>query len=317
MGDRSPEPAELDPDIAKPDVVTADKLPDPSTFELDIVMQEEDAVSNGPTTPLPTGKENRISQTNVTMDEDNAQLSGPATPKPKIKGKRKVESMLMSESKHTVAKPEDDIPSSASATPHSNEKEGDALPDPWDLGADVAMDAEDAESSGRATPNPKGKGKEKVLELDVVMEEDDAQSSGSLTPRASTHDKGKEKAEAPRLEVSLWAGNTYMHFGDYEAIPDDAPPGERKHSERSLQFLKSYLPLVDGPHTDHRAALFNPSAMIKVNADPPLHMSRLIPLLNKRAGLPIQFSSKLYRAWAITNTGEEKAGYPVETLLVD
>ncbi|KAJ4359944.1 uncharacterized protein N0V89_000503 [Didymosphaeria variabile] len=172
MGDHSPEFAELDPDIVRPGVVRADKLPDPSTFELDIIMQDDDAESNG------------------------------------------------------------------AATPRSEEK-----------------------------------GRERVeLESDVPMTEDDAQSSGSLTPRPT------------------------------------------------LQFLRSYLPLVDGAQNAHRAAHFNPSAMIKVNADPPLRtigMNRFIPLLDAGGALPIQFSSELYRAWAITNTGEEKNGHPIETLLVD
>ena len=83
-----------------------------------------------------------------------------------------------------------------------------------------------------------------------------------------------------------------------------------------MQFLKSYIPLVDGRDNERRTLHLHPEAMVKTNSDMPIPMNRLIPLLERRAELPIQFEAKLWRAWAITNERNAN-GDLVDTLLVD
>jgi hypothetical protein len=80
-----------------------------------------------------------------------------------------------------------------------------------------------------------------------------------------------------------------------------------------MQWLKSYLPLVDGPYADLRAAHRHPSARAKINDDPPFNINR--PSY-KSDRLPIQVDTVLHRAWAINDMGRESV-HPKQTVLVD
>jgi hypothetical protein len=80
-----------------------------------------------------------------------------------------------------------------------------------------------------------------------------------------------------------------------------------------MQWLKSYLPVVEGPHTDLKTAHCHPNARAKFNDNPARELNRLS---HKSDGPPIQYESKLYRAWAITNTGKMKGVHPIQNVLL-
>ncbi|KAL5408453.1 hypothetical protein PMIN03_006535 [Paraphaeosphaeria minitans] len=214
---------------------------------------------------------------------------------------------------------------------------------------DVFMGADDAQSGGSVTPGTSAKDEAQKAEVpEMAPSTKDATSDGSVTPRATAKDKAKLKktsstyvpakmssipanpssapakqsssptkpsyapaksSSAPTARMSLWAGPVYIHFGDHEAIPDYAPP--------AMQFLKSYLPIAEGPQSDVAAAHHHPAAMRKVNDDPPQRVNSFNSKLQMQEQLPIQYESNLFRAWAIPNTGEPTRGVPRQTVLMD
>ena len=80
----------------------------------------------------------------------------------------------------------------------------------------------------------------------------------------------------------------------------------------AMQFLKSYVDIVDKPHPD-RAKHFHPSAGLRVNGGQIAPINRLASLLDKRSHLNITFEHTLRRVWAISETTPDG---PEETLLV-
>ncbi|KAF2243128.1 hypothetical protein BU26DRAFT_126769 [Trematosphaeria pertusa] len=86
--------------------------------------------------------------------------------------------------------------------------------------------------------------------------------------------------------------STYIHIGDIDKIPDDAPP--------ALHFLKSYVPALDGPSHAHRTAHFSPNATVKTNADAPVPFSSLAPMFDMRAKIALRFWHVANRVWVVT-----------------
>ena len=79
-----------------------------------------------------------------------------------------------------------------------------------------------------------------------------------------------------------------------------------------MQFLKSYVDMVDRSHPD-RAKHFHPSATLRVNGGQKVPIPVLARLLDKRSHLDIIFEHTLRRVWAVT---EMTPDGPKETLLV-
>lgn len=79
-----------------------------------------------------------------------------------------------------------------------------------------------------------------------------------------------------------------------------------------MQFLKSYVDIVDRPHPD-RAKHFHPAASLRLNGGQKAPICKLARLLDKRSHLDIIFEHTLRRTWAVT---EMTPDGPKETLLV-
>jgi hypothetical protein len=248
MGDKSPNPAELAEgcvDVRKgfttrypahkrkrtSSVTTRSddeeiKASEPNIFE------NADAHSSGSTTlrPKAEGKERAENMPTPGLEPDNISSKGPsiqsATSCPSERGREPI----LPDPRHfgaNVAMDADVTQQNKTPTPDlSDTLKSIVPPDPREVELDVDMDPNKAQTNELTTTRAgaQEKGKENAEVPDVAIDANDPQSSGSATSRATAKGKEKEKAEVPTAKASRSAGDIYIHEGNYEAIPADAPP---------------------------------------------------------------------------------------------